>query len=125
MHSRSLPVTVAAILLALFSVLNLLFPLWANTVQPGEEIPPFIIYLTIVVGIIGLVGAAGLWMLKKWGVWIAIVVGVLNILDAAPGVAFAPTTVGQVAATVTVVAYVLTIVLVLVPTSRRAFAASS
>ena len=122
MRSRPQAVTVAAIVLALLSVLNLLFPLWATTVQPEEEIPAVIVYLTIFVGVAGLVGAAGLWMLRKWGIWLAIVVCVLNILDAAPGIPFAPSGAWQVAATVTVVIYVLIIVLVVLPTSRRTFA---
>ncbi len=124
MRSRPLPVTVAAILLAVFGVLNLLFPLWANVVQPGEQIPPFIVYLTIVVGLAGLVGTAGLWMMRKWGMWLAIVVCVLNILDSGLGVAFAPTVIGQVGAATVSIGYVLIIVLVLLPDSRRALAAS-
>src|SRR5215207_4906300 len=68
MRSRPLPVTVAAILLALFSVLwDLSFLLWTQAVPREEEIPVFIVFLTVVVGVAGLVGAAGLWMLKKWG----------------------------------------------------------
>src|SRR5215217_8970783 len=90
MRPRPLPVTVAAILLALFSVPNLVFPLWANIVQPEEEMPAFIVYLTVAVGVAGLVGAAGLWMLRKWGIWLAIGVCVLSILDTASGVAGAP-----------------------------------
>ncbi len=125
MPSRPLPVSVAAILLALASVPNLLFPLWATAVQPAEEIPSVIIYLTVVVGVVGLVGAVGLWMLRKWGIWLAIVVSVLNILDAGPGIAFAPSAAWQVAATVTVVVYALIIVLAVLPSSRRASTASS
>ncbi len=125
MPSRPQTVTVAAILLALFSVPNLLFPLWAHTVQPGEEIPPLIVYLTVLVGVAGLVGAGGLWMLRKWSIWLAIVVCVLNILDTAPGVVFAPTAAWQLAATLTVIVSILIIVLVVLPTSRRSFAAPS
>ena len=55
MRSRPLPVTVAAVLLALFSVLNLLFPLF-----PIEGIPAVALYLGIVLGTAGLLGAAGL-----------------------------------------------------------------
>ena len=120
MRSRPLPVTAAAGLLALFSVLNLLFPLWAT-----EGIPAVVVYLAVVVGVAGLVGAAGLWMLRKWGLWLTIVVSVLNILDAAPGIAEAPNAALQVAATVTVVGFTLIIALVVLPSSRRAFAASS
>jgi hypothetical protein len=68
MRSRPLPVTVAAIILVLFSVLwNLTFPLWAQAIPREEEIPAFIVFLTVVVGVAGLVGSAGLWMLRKWG----------------------------------------------------------
>jgi uncharacterized membrane protein (DUF2068 family) len=75
-------VTIAAILLALFSVLwDLSFPLWARAISTEEEIPVFIVYLTVVVGVTGLIGAAGLWRLRKWSLWLTIVVSVLNLLS--------------------------------------------
>src|SRR5918995_3705469 len=83
MRSRPLTVTVAAILLALFSVPNLLFPLWAESIPREEVVPALVVYTTVVVGVAGLVGAAGLWMLRKWSLWLTIVVSVLNVLDAA------------------------------------------
>jgi hypothetical protein len=116
MRSRPLPVTLAAILLALFGVLNLLAPLF-----PTEGIPAVVVYLAVVVGVVGLLGAAGLWMLRKWGIWLTIVVCVLNILSAAPGLTEALNTALQVAATVTVVVFALIIVLVVLPSSRCAF----
>ena len=119
-RSRPQTVNVAAILLALFSVLNVLFPFF-----PVEGIPAAAVYIGVVAGAAGLIGAAGLWLLRKWGIWITIIVSVLNILDAAPGIAFAPNTTLQVAATVTVLGFVLVLVLVVLPTSRRAFRASS
>ena len=120
MRSRPLPVTVAAFLMALSSLLSLPGPL-----LPGSEgVPEVVLYSGIVLGIVGLVAAVGLWMLKKWSLWLTIVVSVLNILSAAPGVAFAPNAPLQVAATVTVVVFALIIVLVVgVPSSRRALAA--
>ena len=117
MRSRPQTVTFAAILLALFSVLNLVFLL-----IPIEEIPATAIYISAVAGAVGLVGAAGLWLLRKWGIWITIIVSVLNILAAGPGIAFAPNAALQVAATVTVLGFALIIVLTVLPTSRRAFA---
>ena len=124
MRSRPLPVTFAAILLALFSVLlNLTFPLWAQAIPREEELPVFIVYLTVVIGAVGLVGAAGLWMLRKWGLWLAIVVCVLNLLDGASGVVGAPYPALQVVSTVIVVVFALIIVLVVLPSSRRALAA--
>jgi uncharacterized membrane protein (DUF2068 family) len=93
---------------------------------PGSEgVPEVVLYSGIVLGIVGLIAAVGLWMLKKWSLWLTIVVSVLNILSAAPGVAFAPNAALQGAATVTVVVFALIIVLVVgLPSSRRALAAS-
>ena len=125
MRSRLLPVTVAAILLALFSVLmDLSFPLWAEAIPREDEIPAVVVYLTVVVGVDGLVGAAGLWLLRKWSIWLTIVVCVLNILDVVGGVAGAPNTTLQAASAVVVVVFALIIVLVVLPSSRRAFAAT-
>jgi uncharacterized membrane protein (DUF2068 family) len=118
MRSRPLFVTVAAVLLVLLSLFNLV-PLGI------EGVPALVVYGALVLGIVGLVAAAGLWVLKRWGVWLAVVVCALNLLSAAPGIPFAPDAALRVAATVTVVVCALVIVLVLVPASRRAFAASS
>jgi hypothetical protein len=122
MRERPTPVSVAAVLLALLSVLNLV-----STVIPAfsSGVPAVVVYGSAVLGLLGLVAAYGLWSLNKWGVWLTIILSVLNILSAAPGIVFAPTTVLFVGAIVTVVGYALIIVLVVVPTSRRAFAASS
>ncbi len=117
MRSRPQTVTVAAIVLAVFSLVNLISPL-----LPSEGIPEFIIYLGVVLGIAGLAAAAGLWMLRKWSLWLTIVVSVVNFLLAAPGLAFAPNAALQVAATITVVGSAIIIVLVVLPSSRRAFA---
>ena len=120
MRLRPQPVTVAAILMALISLVGLPGPL-----LPGsEEVPAVVIYGGIVLGVAGLVATVGLWMLKKWGFWLTIIVSVLNLLSAAPGVAFAPNAALQAAATVGVVVPTLIIVLVVLPSSRRAFAAT-
>src|SRR5215212_1207989 len=125
MRSRPLPVAVAAILLALFSVLfDLSFPLWAEAIPRGDEVPALVVYTSVVVGVAGLVGAAGLWMLRKWGVWLTIIVCVLNLLDAAGGVVGAPNAALQVASAIGVLGFALIIVLVVLPPSQRAFAAA-
>jgi hypothetical protein len=116
MRSRPLPVIVAIVLLALLSLANLLSP-----VMPSEGVPTFVIYLGVVLGVLGLISAAGLWMLKRWALWLTIVVSVLNILSAAPGLAFAPTPVLRILATVGVVGFALVILLAVLPNSRRAY----
>ena len=119
MRSRPPSVTIAVILLALLSLPNLASPL-----LPVEGIPAFVIYLGVVLGVCGLISAAGLWTLRKWSIWLAIVVSALNLLSAAPGITAAPNAALQVAATVTVVVSALIIVLVVLPSSRRAFRSS-
>ena len=120
MHSRSMPITVASILMVLISLVGLPGPL-----LPGsEEVPAVVIYGGIVLGIVGLVAAVGLWLLRKWGFWLTVVVSVLNLLSAAPGIVFAPSAAVQAFAAIGVVVPALIIVLVVIPTSRRALTAS-
>ena len=120
MRHRPLPVTVAAILLALISLLSLPGPL-----LPGSEgVPSVVIYGGIVLGILGIVAVVGLWTLRRWSIWLSVVVSALGILSAAPGVAFAPNATLQAAATVGVVIPAIIIVLVVLTPSRRALAAA-
>ena len=85
MRVRPLPVAVAVGLLALLSLGNILAP-----VIP-EGIPTSAVYLLVGMGALGLVGAAGLWILKRWALWLAVIVSVLNILANAPELTSAPT----------------------------------
>ena len=80
MRSRPLPVAVVAIPMALFSPMNFPGPWWYAIPGPMEETPMFVTYAGIVLGIVGIVAAVGLWMLKRWGLWLTIVVSVVNIL---------------------------------------------
>jgi uncharacterized membrane protein (DUF2068 family) len=102
-------------------LIDLSFPLWADAIPREGGLPAVVVYLSVAVGVAGFVGAAGLWMLRGWGVWLAIVVCVLNILDRVSGVAGAPTAALQVASTVVVLVLALIIVLVVLPGSRRAY----
>ena len=113
---RPLPVIIALVLLALLSLANFLAPL----ILPAEA--GAIIYLIVVMGVLGLVGAAGLWRLKRWALWLTIIVSVLNILAAAPGLVFAADLTGRVLATIGVVGFALVIVLAVLPKSWRAYA---
>src|SRR5215216_1402427 len=131
MSSRPLPVTVAAILLVLLALSD--FPwlfdfLFLGVEEPpasGVEGPPaFILYSGYVVGVVGLVVAVGLWMLKAWSYWATIVVCVLNFLLGAPGVVLAPGAALKAVIAVTEVVAILIIVLVVLPDSRRALASA-
>jgi hypothetical protein len=61
-------------------------------------------------------------MLKKWGLWLTIIVNVLGGLSAAPGVGAAPNAALGAAAIAGVLISVLITVLVVLPSSRRALA---
>jgi hypothetical protein len=117
--SRPQTVSIAAFILAVFSLVNHVSPL-----LPSEGVPEFVIYLGIVFGIVGLAAAAGLWVLKEWSIWLTIIVSVINNLSAAPGIAFASNAALQVAATMAIVGSAIIIVLVVLPSSRHAFVAS-
>src|SRR5215212_2461991 len=119
MSPRPLAVTVAAILLVLLSLFD--FPWPYEILFPGVEEPPaFLNYLGYVLGVVGLVAAVGLWMLKPWSYWTTIIVCVLNFLLGAPGVVLAPGAALKVLIAVLEVVAVLIIVLVVRPDSRRA-----
>src|SRR5215217_5650831 len=129
MSSRPLPVTVAAILLVLLALSD--FPWLFDFLFLGVEGPPasgvegppaFILYSGYVVGVVGLVVAVGLWMLKAWSYWATIVVCVLNFLLGAPGVVLAPGAALKAIIAVTEVVAVLIKVLVMLPDSRQALA---
>ncbi len=123
MHSRPLAVTVAAILLVLLSLFDFPFP-WLLLFPGAEEPPAFVIYSGVVLGIVGLVVAVGLWMTKTWSFGATIVVSVLNLLLGAPGVVLGPTAGIQVTTAVMEVVAALIIVLIVLPGSRRALAAA-
>src|ERR671921_1617349 len=130
MSSRPLPVTVAAILLVLLALSD--FPWLFDFFFLGVEGPPasgevegppaFILYSGYVLGVVGLVVAVGLWMLKAWSYWATIVVCVLNFLLGAPGVVMAPGAALKAIIAVTEVVAILIIVLVVLPDSRQALA---
>jgi len=71
------------------------------------------------------VAAVGLWMLKKWGWWATIIVSVINILLNLSGLAMVQSGALRAAIAVQTIGFILTIVLVVLPSARRALAASS
>ena len=125
MSSRPLPVTVAAILMALFSVLNNFPGPWWNAIPAVvEETPMIVIYVSLVLGIVGIVAAVGLWMMKKWGLWLNIVISVLNIVLNMFGVFAVQSGALQAALAVMAIGFVITLVLGVLPDTRRAFVAT-
>jgi uncharacterized membrane protein (DUF2068 family) len=120
MSPRPMLVSVVAVLQVILNVLNFPGPWWY--MFPGaEEAPAFVIYSGIVVGIVGIVASVGLWMLKSWGYWLTVIGSVLNILLGMPGLFLVPVGALKAAIAVQTIGFVLVLVLVVLPTSRRAF----
>ena len=115
---RPLPVAIAVVLLALFSLLNFVSPFLPT------DYPTIVLFLGGALGVVGLLGAASLWQMRRWGLLLTIIVSVLNILLAAPGIFADPHATGKLLAGVTTVGFVLVIMLVVRSNSRRAFAAT-
>ena len=124
MSPRPQPVTVAAILLALFSLMNFPGPWWYAVPGVAEVTPMFVLYSGIVLGIVGLVAAVGLWMMKTWSLWLTIVVCVVNILFNVSGLVMVLPGGLKALIAVQTVGFVLTLVLVVLPSTRRALSAT-
>jgi hypothetical protein len=117
---------IAAVLLALLSLLTSALPLFVAVL-----IPAVVLYSGVALGFAGLAATGGLWMLKRWGLWLTIVTSAINFLWAAPGLAVVLTTplwrsdpvvvTGFVLSLITVAAFVLVIALTVLPSSRRAY----
>ena len=121
MSPRPLPVTVAAIIQALFSLMNFPGPWWYAF--PGVEEPPaFVIYSGIALGIVGVAAAVGLWMIKACSLWLAIVVCVLIIHLNVPGLVMVSSAGLKALIAVQTIGFVLTLVLVVLPATWRALA---
>jgi len=117
-------VTVAAILLALFSLMNFPGPWWYAVPGAAEVTPLFVLYSGIVLGVVGLVAAVGLWMMKTWSLWLTIVVCVINILFNVSGLVMVLPGGLKALIAVQTVGFVLTLVLVVLPSTRRALSAT-
>ena len=114
-------VTVAVVLLALLSVVTMVPPSLMFSPAVAAEIPAFVTYLGFILGVVGLVAAYGLWALKRWSVWLTIILSAVSILLSVPPILFGPTVAIQVVNILSSVAFALIIVLVLLPASRRAY----
>lgn len=115
-HQRPAAITAATVVCVLNSLGNL-----ATLPAP---LPRLVVYATAVAAMAGLVGAFGLWRLKRWGALLSAAVLVLTALLAAPGIAFASVIPLQIIATVTVLLDVAGLALIFNSTSRRAYAST-
>ena len=85
------------------------------------RISAFVVCLSVVLGVAGLVAAAGLWRFKRWNLLLIVTVCVLGILSAAPRLTEAPNALLRILVTGGVVGGALIILLVGLPNLRRAY----
>ncbi len=115
---RPMPVTLAVILTLLTVVAN-----FAGFALPtgGESVPALVIVSSIVLGVAGIPAAIGLWLLRKWGYVLTMIVAALNLLTAIPGIPAGPTTAIKVFSAVFVVVSIAILVLAARPEARRIY----
>ncbi|HEX6553924.1 MAG TPA: hypothetical protein VF026_14245 [Ktedonobacteraceae bacterium] len=113
--SRPLVLTLAVIFLVLISLGSLATPLLSDPPIPVQV-------LSVVLGLLCLLAAYGLWNRKRWGMIVAIVVSAINALSGVPGLLVQPNLPATLAAGVGIVISVLIIVLTVLPSARAAYA---
>lgn len=115
MRSRSrTSLQAALVLLVLLGVGHLFVPF----VPDADKIPPLVVYGDVALGAASLVAALGLLKPTRWGLLLTLIIAILNVVSAAPGVVAAPNWGLRVVTTVYVVVSLVIIALVALPSLR-------
>ncbi len=109
---------IAVILHTLVSLFAVLVSVPALLQGPGsqtitEGVPQFVIVISALLGMAGLVSAYGAWEAQTWGIALTIVVEAIDGLFALPGVLFAPSPFARVSAIIGVLVGVFVIYVML------------
>jgi len=109
---RPITVTVAIVLLLLLSAFGLLILVYK---------PPLIIFISVFIAMVvgGPIAAFGLWKLKRWGLLLASVIAAPSIVVRLP-----PSTHGEMVPLGVTLCYVLVLVLLALPATRKAIASA-
>ncbi len=95
--SRSRNYTIAAVLAGVLSLANaivalVLLPQGSDKINHSSNQPPYaVILIEVVIGLIGVVAAYGVFRTQRWGVIVTLVLMVVNVLISLPGIPFGPT----------------------------------
>ena len=87
----------------------------------GDDVPAIVIISGIVLGVAGIPAALGLWLLRRWGFILTLIVMVLNVLTSLPGIPVGPTLAIKVFSALFLLGSLAVLVLVLRPEARRAY----
>jgi uncharacterized membrane protein (DUF2068 family) len=114
-----MPVTIAVALSVLSIVGNA-----AGFALPtgGQSVPAIIVVSSIILIVAGIPAVIGLWMLRRWGYILTLVVTALNLLSGLPGIPAGTTAAIKVSSAFFVVVSIAILVLVTRPEARRAYA---
>lgn len=104
----------ALLMLVLLGVGHLFVPFMPDT----DKIPALVVYGDVVLGAASLVAAFGLLKPTQWGLILTLIIAILNVLSAAPGVVSAPNTGLRVVTAVYLVVSSVIIALVALPSKR-------
>jgi uncharacterized membrane protein (DUF2068 family) len=115
-----MPVTVAVVLSVLVIVLNFISPLLPQGTG-DQQVPASVIVVGIVLGVLGVPAALGLWLLRRWGYIATLVVTAINLLLALPGIFAGPAAWIKALSAVFVLVCAAIIVLVTRPEARGAY----
>jgi hypothetical protein len=105
---------VALAMLVLLGVGHLFVPF----VPDADKIPLLVVYGDVVLGAASLVAAFGLLKPTQWGLILTLIIAILNVLSAAPGVVAAPNSGLRVVATVYLVVSLVIIALLALSSER-------
>jgi uncharacterized membrane protein (DUF2068 family) len=104
--SRSRNFTIAAALAGLLSLANTivaltLLPQGSDKINHSSNQPPYaVILIEVVIGLVGIVAAYGVFRTQRWGVILTLVLMVINVLISVPGIPFGPTTFDKVSSAI-------------------------
>ncbi|MBV9592619.1 MAG: hypothetical protein JO147_02290 [Actinobacteria bacterium] len=117
--SRSRNYTLAAALAGLLSLANaivalVLLPQGADKINHSSNQPPYaVLLIEVVIGLIGVVAAYGVFRTQRWGVIVTLVLMVVNVLISLPGIPFGPTAFDKISSALALVLAALVIYLLL------------
>jgi hypothetical protein len=116
--TRPMSVVAAVILSVLVILAN-----FAGFALPtsGEEVPLIVILGSLILGVAGIPAAIGLWLLRRWGYILTVIVTALNLFAAAPGPWLGPTAAIKIFSVAMAVASIAILVLATRPEARRAY----
>ena len=117
--SRTRNYTIAAVLAGLLSLANtivalVLLPQGADKINNSSNQPPYaVILIGVVIGLVGIVAAYGVFRTQRWGVILTLVLMVANVLISLPGIPFGPTAFDKISSVAAAVVSAVVIYLLL------------